>query len=43
MKHQAHLGTAWLKNMVSFDIGSFDDWCAPGLSDHAPLSAEFNL
>ena len=34
--------TAWLKNMVSFDIGSFDDWCAPGLSDHAPLSAEFN-
>ena len=35
--------TAWLKNMVSFDIGSFDDWCAPGLSDHAPLSAEFNL
>ncbi len=35
--------TAWLKTMVSFDIGSFDDWCAPGLSDHAPLSAEFNL
>ena len=35
--------TAWLKTMGSFDIGSFDDWCAPGLSDHAPLSAEFNL
>ncbi len=33
---------AWLKNMVSFDIGSFDNWCVPGLSDHAPLSAEFN-
>jgi hypothetical protein len=33
--------TAWLKNMVSFDIGSFENWCVPGLSDHAPLTAEF--
>jgi exodeoxyribonuclease-3 len=31
----------WFANMVSFEIGNFDDWCAPGYSDHAPLIAEF--
>jgi hypothetical protein len=31
----------WLKGMVSFDIGKFEDWCRTGLSDHAPLIAEF--
>jgi exonuclease III len=33
--------TTWLENMVSFEIGKFEDWCAPGFSDHAPLIAEF--
>lgn len=31
----------WFENMVSFEIGKFEDWCAPGFSDHAPLTAEF--
>jgi len=31
----------WFANMVSFEIGNFQDWCAPGFSDHAPLTAEF--
>ena len=25
----------------SFEIGNFEEWCATGLSDHAPLIAEF--
>jgi hypothetical protein len=33
--------TAWLKDLVSFQLGDYDAWCATGLSDHAPLSAEF--
>jgi hypothetical protein len=32
--------TTWLENLVSFEIGAFEDWCATGLSDHAPLIAE---
>ena len=32
--------TAWLENTVSFELGTFEDWYR--LSDHAPLSAEFN-
>jgi Endonuclease/Exonuclease/phosphatase family len=32
--------TAWLENMVSFELGTFDVWWR--LSDHAPLIAEFN-
>lgn len=32
---------AWLRNLVSFELGTFDDWCGARLSDHAPLSAEF--
>jgi hypothetical protein len=31
----------WLKDLVSFELGDYDAWCASGLSDHAPLSAEF--
>jgi endonuclease/exonuclease/phosphatase family metal-dependent hydrolase len=30
---------AWLKNLVSFRVGSFAEWAH--LSDHAPLIAEF--
>ena len=33
--------TAWIKNLISFEIGSFSDWCQTGLSDHAPLIADF--
>jgi endonuclease/exonuclease/phosphatase family metal-dependent hydrolase len=31
--------TDWLKHLVSFEIGTFEDWFQH--SDHAPLSAEF--
>jgi exodeoxyribonuclease III len=34
--------TSWLKNLVSFEVGTFEAWCRSGLSDHAPLIAEFN-
>jgi exonuclease III len=33
--------TTWLKNLISFEIGKFEEWCQNGLSDHAPLIAEF--
>jgi len=33
---------SWLKKLVSFDVGSFEAWCRTGLSDHAPLIAEFS-
>jgi hypothetical protein len=32
----------WLKDLVAFELGDYDAWCASGLSDHAPLSAEFS-
>jgi exodeoxyribonuclease-3 len=31
----------WLKNLVSFDVGTHEAWCQTGLSDHAPLVVEF--
>jgi hypothetical protein len=31
--------TIWLKNMVSFELGTFEEWYQ--FSDHAPLIAEF--
>ncbi len=33
---------AWLPQVTAFELGSFDDWCGNGLSDHAPLIADFN-
>lgn len=33
--------TTWMKCVTSFEIGTFDDWCQTGLSDHAPLIAAF--
>lgn len=33
--------TSWLEDLVSFEVGTFDAWCRTGLSDHAPLVAEF--
>jgi exodeoxyribonuclease III len=32
---------SWLTKFVSFEVGSFEAWCRAGLSDHAPLVAEF--
>jgi exodeoxyribonuclease III len=32
---------AWLNRLVSFEVGTFEGWCQSGLSDHAPLIAEF--
>lgn len=31
----------WLKNLRPFELGDYDAWCGSGLSDHAPLTAEF--
>lgn len=31
------LPQAWLGRVTGFEIGSYDDWCGNGLSDHAPL------
>jgi endonuclease/exonuclease/phosphatase family protein len=31
----------WLKGLRSFELGDYDTWCGSGLSDHAPLVAEF--
>jgi hypothetical protein len=31
--------TNWFENMISFEIGNFEDWSS--FSDHAPLIAEF--
>lgn len=28
---------SWLARIKDFHVGSFDDWCATGLSDHVPL------
>ena len=32
---------SWLTKLVSFEVGTFEAWCRNGLSDHAPLFAEF--
>lgn len=32
---------SWLTKLVSFEVGTFEAWCLSGLSDHAPLIAEF--
>jgi exodeoxyribonuclease-3 len=34
---------AMLRRLIEFGIGSFEDWCLAGRSDHAPLIAEFTL
>jgi len=33
---------AVLKKVIAFEIGTYEDWCLSGLSDHAPLIAEFD-
>lgn len=34
---------AMVQKLIAFEIGTFEDWCLSGLSDHAPLIAEFEL
>ena len=31
------LPEAWLGAVSHFSVGSFEDWCGSGLSDHVPL------
>ncbi len=33
----------WAKRMAGFDVGSFEDWCGNGLSDHVPLVLDVDL
>jgi exodeoxyribonuclease-3 len=45
-KHPHHIDyifvpRSWLSKLVSFDVGTFEEWCLTGLSDHAPLIADF--
>ena len=37
------LPSTWLSAIDAFEIGSFDDWCGNGLSDHVPLTVEVSL
>ena len=37
------LPATWLPAMTGFEVGSFEDWCGNGLSDHVPLVAEVDL
>lgn len=30
----------WLSSVAEFQVGSFEDWCGTGLSDHVPLLVE---
>lgn len=34
---------AWIGRIAEFHIGTFEDWCGNGLSDHAPVVTKFNL
>ena len=33
----------WLPGLTALEVGSFEDWCGNGLSDHVPLVAEIDL
>jgi len=35
--------TAWLARVTQFRIGSFEEWCGNGLSDHAPVIMEVEI
>jgi exodeoxyribonuclease-3 len=34
---------AWLPRVTEFHVGSFEEWCGNGLSDHAPLTMEIQV
>jgi exodeoxyribonuclease-3 len=33
----------WLRHVREFTIGSFEDWCGSGLSDHVPVVVDIDL
>ncbi|NNC43478.1 MAG: endonuclease/exonuclease/phosphatase family protein, partial [Acidimicrobiia bacterium] len=35
--------TYWLKDVREFNVGSFDNWCGSGLSDHLPLVVDVRV
>ena len=37
------LPRAWLRRVRAFEIGTFEDWCGNGLSDHVPLILDLDL
>lgn len=36
------LPEVWLPAMTAFEVGSFEDWCGNGLSDHVPLIVDID-
>lgn len=38
----AFLPKQWFASVTDFSVGSFDDWCGNGLSDHVPLCVEID-
>lgn len=38
-----HLPRGWLERVSHFGVGSFEDWCGNGLSDHVPLVVDIDL
>ena len=37
------LPSQWLPQIRALSVGTFEDWCAPGLSDHVPIVVEVDL
>lgn len=37
------LPRAWVARLCALSVGSFEQWCQPGLSDHVPVVAEVAL
>jgi exodeoxyribonuclease III len=37
------LPTQWLGHVRELDIGTFEDWCGSGLSDHVPIVVDIDL
>ena len=33
----------WVRDISALSVGSFEDWCGAGLSDHVPVVVEFNF
>jgi exodeoxyribonuclease-3 len=33
----------WFKRMTEFNVGTFEDWCGSGLSDHVPLIIDLDV
>jgi exodeoxyribonuclease-3 len=34
---------AWMPRMREVRVGTFDDWCGVGLSDHAPIVVDIDV